>query len=73
MTGARGGQDIGLKEILAGLECGVREVEVFKCVDSVGGGFGPLLEPLKERLYLLVQLQCESPCQLQVPASCGRK
>ena len=56
---------------MAGLEGGVQDVDACECIDTVGGIFGPPLEPLEERLYLLVQVQLGSPCQLQVSVTHG--
>ena len=51
-----------LVDIMEGLEGGVHKVITCECVNHVGGGFGLPLEPLKERLYLLLQVQRGSRC-----------
>ena len=54
--------DQGLEELLAGLEGSVGQVDSCERVDPFGGGFGPPPDSLEELMYLLVQVQCGSPC-----------
>ena len=52
---------------------GGHKIISFKFNDPVGGGFVPPPDPFQERLYLLVQVQCGNPFQIQVPGSLGRQ
>ena len=67
----RAGGGLGLEEIFSCMEGGVLEVNASDCIDPVGGGFGTPLDPLEERLYLLVQVNHGSPCRQQVPGAHG--
>ena len=67
-----GGYEKGLEEHLEGLDVGIHVVDTCHCVDTVGRVFGPPLDPLEERLYLLVQVLSGSPCELKVPGTRGR-
>ena len=69
--GACEGQERVLEEILAGLEGGVLEVNTCKYIDFIVGVFGPPQEPLEKNLYLLIQVQRGSLCQLQVTVALG--
>ena len=47
------------------------EVDASECIDPVGRIFGLPPEPLEEWIYLLFQVQCGSPCRLQMPGARG--
>ena len=60
-----------LVDIMEGLEGGVHKVITCECVNHVGGGFGLTPEPLKDFLYLLLQVQHGSSYQQKVTGARG--
>ena len=57
VPGARGIQERRIEELLEGLEVYFINVHSYECFDSVGGGFGPPLEPLEDQMYLFTEVQ----------------